>query len=231
MNVTPAYITQCNAQLEHRDALDVIRWAYDTYGDGLVYACSFGAEAIVLIDLIAVVRPDAQLIFLDTHVHFPQTYALIEKVKEKYPQLRIEMVQPTLTLAQQAAQYGEKLWETNPNQCCELRKVLPMKKALAGAQAWMTGLRRQQSSTRAHTNYVNWDAKFEKIKICPLIHWTWDDIWAYISAHALPYHALHDEGYPSIGCMPCTAPATEAGDSRSGRWSGHGKTECGLHQN
>lgn len=211
------------------DYLDVLKWAFRTYADEIVYSCSFGAEGIVLIDLIHQVNRTAKIIFLDTDLHFPETYETIEKIKERYPTLQITMIKPALTLSEQAAQYGEELWRTNPNLCCQLRKVTPLKEALSGVKAWISGLRREQSPTRAKTEYINRDEKFRNIKICPLIHWKWEDVLMYIELNQLPYNPLHDQGYPGIGCAPCTQPVSVAGDSRAGRWAGHAKTECGLH--
>jgi phosphoadenosine phosphosulfate reductase len=215
---------------ETKGALDVLKWAYDHYKNDIVYACSFGVEGIVLIDLISKVKPDAEIIFLDTHLHFPETYETIEKVKEKYPSLRIIMKSPTLSLQEQAALFGNELWKITPNKCCELRKIIPLREVLTGISAWISGLRREQSPTRANTEYINQDHKFQSIKICPLIYWTWQDIWRYVHQHNLPYNKLHDIGYPSIGCQPCTAPAYDLNNLRSGRWAGHTKTECGLHE-
>lgn len=212
------------------DFLDVIKWAFQEYGDEIVYACSFGAEGIVLIDLIHKVKKDAKIIFLDTGLHFPETYELIEEVKKRYPSLQIEMVKPKISLAEQEKWYGEELWRHNPNLCCHMRKVVPLKEALQDVKAWISGLRREQSHSRSRTEYINKDEKFQKIKICPLIHWTWEDIMTYIQLNKLPYNPLHDQGYPSIGCAPCTNPVQNSGDLRSGRWTGHSKTECGLHQ-
>jgi phosphoadenosine phosphosulfate reductase len=228
-NLTADDFARINEELAGKDTLDVLKWAYGQLGDELVYACSFGAEGVVLIDLISKVKKDAKIVFLDTNVHFKETYELIDRVKEKYPNLRIEMSQPDITLEQQAQQYGEKLWETDPNTCCSLRKIQPLNRALSGAAAWLSGLRREQSPTRAATQFVNQDNKFKSIKICPLIHWTWDDVWNYIRTFDLPYNTLHDKGYPSIGCEYCTSAVEDAGDSRAGRWAGKGKTECGLH--
>lgn len=213
----------------YKGALNTLEWAYDTYGDEVVYACSFGIEGIVLIDLIAKVKPDAKIVFLDTNKHFDETYEVIEKVQKRYPQLRIELKQPKLTLEEQAEQYGDKLWETDPNQCCKVRKIEPLDESLSEAIAWISGLRREQGPTRANTNFINLDKRFESIKICPLIHWTWKDVWRYVSRNELDYNVLHDRGYPSIGCAPCTNPAFTEEDLRAGRWSGQGKTECGLH--
>nr|WP_317853523.1 phosphoadenylyl-sulfate reductase [Neobacillus sp. Marseille-Q6967] len=212
------------------DFLDVLKWAYREYGDEIVYACSFGAEGIVLIDLISKVRKNAKIIFLDTGLHFPETYELIEKVKKRYPTLQIDLVKPKSSLEEQAKWYGEELWKVNPNLCCHMRKVVPLKEALADAKAWISGLRRDQSPARSKTQYINRDLKFHKIKICPIIHWKWEDIMNYIHLNQLPYNPLHDQGYPSIGCAPCTQPVSDSGDLRAGRWAGKTKTECGIHQ-
>jgi phosphoadenosine phosphosulfate reductase len=219
-----------NEVLEGQSALEVIRWAYGEYGDDLVYACSFGAEGIVLIDLISQVKPDATIAFLDTQFHFKETYDVIDAVREKYPELNIKMLKPELSPKQQAAQEGERLWETDPDRCCGIRKLQPLENELSQYGAWMSGLRRSQSLTRRNTQFVNEDKRFESIKICPLIHWTWDDIWAYIEDNSLPYNELHEQNYPSIGCVQCTAKVLEGDDLRSGRWTGSGKTECGLHR-
>ena len=213
----------------YKAALEVLRWSYKEYGEEIVYACSFGIEGIVLIDLISKVKSDATIVFLDTDVHFKETYETIERVKEKYPKLNIILKKPALTLAEQAAQHGEELWKSDPNKCCGIRKLAPLNEALTGAKAWISGLRREQSPTRATTNFINRDEKFKSIKICPLIHWTWKDVWRYVSKHDLPYNPLHDQGYPSIGCEHCTQPAFNMDDLRAGRWQGSGKTECGLH--
>lgn len=215
---------------ETKGAHSVLKWAYDTFDDEkIVYASSFGAEAIVLIDLIAQIKPDARIIFIDTELHFPQTYEVIKEIERRFPKLRIQRIKPELTPDEQAARHGSALWKRNPDLCCEIRKVIPMKKALAGKQAWISGLRREQSPERAKTEYINKDNKFKNIKICPLIYWTWEDVWTYIKLRNLPYNKLHDRHYPSIGCMPCTRPVKKDGDSRAGRWAGFSKTECGLH--
>jgi phosphoadenosine phosphosulfate reductase len=215
---------------KYKGALNVLNWAYDHYGEDVVYACSFGIEGIVLIDLISKVKPDAKIVFLDTDVHFKETYELIDKVKEKYPSLNIELKKPKLTLEEQAESYGDKLWETDPNKCCNIRKIIPLNETLQGATAWISGLRREQSETRKHVNYINKDERFHSVKVCPLIHWTWKDVWRYVHKNDLIYNPLHDRGYPSIGCFHCTKPVFNENDLRSGRWSGQMKTECGLHQ-
>jgi phosphoadenosine phosphosulfate reductase len=213
-----------------KGARAVLEWAYRQYPeDKIVYASSFGAEAIVLIDLIQQVKPDAHIVFLDTGLHFPETYDVIDKIEARFPSLKIERKQPALSLDEQRAEYGSALWKRDSNQCCQIRKVIPLRETLTTKEAWISGLRRDQSPTRKDTQFLNKDEKFENIKICPLIHWTWDEVWTYIREKELPYNLLHDQDYPSIGCFPCTQPAGTNGDSRAGRWAGSGKTECGLH--
>jgi phosphoadenosine phosphosulfate reductase len=213
-----------------KGALNVLNWAYEKYADELVYACSFGIEGSVLVDLASQVKPDAQIVFLDTQLHFQETYDVIEAVKKRYPSLRIKLKRAALSLEDQALEHGEELWRINSNQCCRLRKVIPLEEELNGVKAWLSGLRREQSPTRKDTQFINRDERFKSIKICPLIHWTWKDIWRYAHKHNLPYNNLHDNGYPSIGCAPCTKAVINADDFRSGRWSGTGKLECGLHE-
>ncbi len=215
---------------ESKGALNVLQWASETYKEELVYACSFGVEGIVMIDLLSQKNPTAKVVFLDTGLHFKETYELIDQVKARYPGLRIEMKKPDLDVAEQAEKYGDALWERQPDRCCYMRKVIPLREALQGATAWLSGLRREQSPSRKDTNFINKDETFESVKVCPLIYWTWDDIWDYVKKHDLPYNPLHDQGYPSIGCAPCTLPGDMKTGARDGRWVNKGKTECGLHK-
>ncbi|RCW65861.1 phosphoadenylyl-sulfate reductase [Saliterribacillus persicus] len=215
---------------ETKGAKKVLEWAYEAYGNSIVYACSFGAEGMVLIDLIAKVNKTAEIVFLDTDVHFTETYALIERVKKRYPSLQIRLKKPAITIEEQASQYGPELWNREPDKCCDIRKVKPLEETLFGVDAWISGLRREQSASRRNTNFINKDERFKSIKICPLIHWTWDDVWEYIRLNRLDYNELHDKGFPSIGCKHCSFAVTSDEDSRAGRWRGFGKTECGLHR-
>lgn len=214
---------------ETKGALQVLLWAYQHYENEIIYACSFGVEGMVLLHLINQVNPSAKVVFLDTNVHFQETYDLIKRVGERFPELEIMKKQPGLTLEEQAKEHGENLWEHNPNLCCKLRKILPLEESLQGEKAWISGVRRQQSESRKHVAFLNQDHRFQSIKICPLIHWTWKEVWRYVYKHNLPYNPLHDVGYPSIGCEKCTLPAKGDGDCRDGRWAGKTKTECGLH--
>ncbi len=215
---------------ETKGARNVLEWVYQNFHEQeIVYASSFGAEAIVLIDLIHQIKPDAHIVFLDTDLHFLETYEVIDKIEARFPTLKIERKKPKLSLDEQAAEYGSALWKRDPNLCCQIRKVLPLREVLTTKEAWISGLRREQSPTRKNTEFINKDEKFKNLKICPLIHWTWEEVWSYIRDRDLPYNKLHDQHYPSIGCFPCTQPTEVNGDSRAGRWAGSGKTECGLH--
>ncbi|RHW39129.1 phosphoadenylyl-sulfate reductase [Neobacillus notoginsengisoli] len=222
---------KANVLLEKQfEPIDVLKWAYREYGNEVVYACSFGAEGMVMLDLISKINKTANVLFLDTGLHFAETHELIEKVRERYPALHVKMVKPVLSLEKQEELHGQELWSCNPNLCCRIRKVEPLAKELGLLKAWISGLRREQSETRKHVQFINKDENFKNIKICPLIHWKWDDIWEYIRLNNLPYNPLHDQNYPSIGCRPCTRPVAEGADFRAGRWANTGKTECGIHQ-
>lgn len=207
-----------------------LRWAYQQFTcDEIALACSFGAEDVTLVDMVTRLRPGARAFYLDTNVLFPETYALIERVKARYD-VTLQQYLPLLTLEEQAARHGDGLWAADPDACCAIRKVEPLKRALSGLKAWITGIRREQSPTRAGAGVVEWDARFGLVKINPLVAWTDKDVWSYIAANGVPYNPLHDQGYPSIGCTHCTREVRPGEDPRAGRWSGFQKTECGLHK-
>lgn len=217
------------ALLEREPVETILRWAVDTFGDEIVLACSCGPEDLVILDQLTRITSRPKVFFLDTDKHFEETYATKEKLEQKYDFTFI-VVKAELTLAEQAATYGANLWEHNPNLCCQLRKVNPLKQILNKYRAWITGIRREQSPTRANAKVVEWDHLFSLMKVNPLVGWTKEDVWTYIRAHDLPYNPLHDQHYPSIGCSVCTKPVKLGEDERAGRWSGHEKTECGLHK-
>ena len=201
--------------LEALDAEGVLKHAVSEHHPRLAVACSFQKEASVIIDLILRIEPKARIITLDTGVLFPETYETWQRVEDRYG-IEIE------------AHRGERvdgLWSTDPDACCGMRKVEPLDRALSVCDAWITGLRRDQSELRAGTPKVGWDLRHGLWKYAPLAGWTDKDVWGYIAEHDLPYNPLHDEGYESIGCTPCTV----AGEGREGRWAGTGKLECGLH--
>ncbi|BBN99774.1 phosphoadenylyl-sulfate reductase [Sporolactobacillus terrae] len=207
----------------------VLGWAFQEYGDKVVYSCSFGVEGMVLIDLIYSMNKTASVIFLDTDFHFKETYELIDRVEKRYPQLKIIKEKPALTPEQQAEEYGAELWKRRPDLCCRIRKIDPLAGRLKHYNAWISGLRHEQSPLRRSVSFVNKDERFQSVKICPLIHWKWTEIWDYVRKHDLPYNPLHDQNYPSIGCAYCTRPVKAGEDQRAGRWSAFDKTECGLH--
>ncbi len=224
-------LEQLSRQWEGQSPQNILVEAVRAFGDQLVLASSLGPEDIVLTDMLCQVWPRAQAFFLDTDFHFAETLALKDRILERYPQLRLEIVKPTVSLPEQNARHGERLYEREPDRCCALRKVEPLNRVLSQYKAWITGMRREQAPTRGNIGVVQWDSRRGMVKFNPLAAWTNKQVWAYIVEHDLPYNPLHNEGYPSIGCSPinCTAPVAADGDPRSGRWAGKGKTECGLH--
>ncbi|MGY2795441.1 phosphoadenosine phosphosulfate reductase [Thermostichus sp. MS-CIW-36] len=222
-------VASLSERFEPLSASDLLTWAVEEFGDGLVLACSFGPEDLVLIDLLTAINPRVRAFFLDTDFHFPETLQLREQVLARYPHLQLQIFKPLLTPEEQAAQYGPELYRSDPDLCCNIRKVEPLNRALAGCTTWITGMRREQSPTRADIGKVQWDGKRNRLKLNPLADWTNGQVWKYILDHGIPYNPLHDRHYPSIGCIHCTAPVEPGADPRSGRWKGTSKTECGLH--
>ena len=200
---------------------EVVHWAAAYHAPNVAIASSFGAEDVVLIDLAAREKEPIRVFTLDTGVLFPETYALIDRIEARYGIL-VERTAPS-----PGAPDG--LWETEPDRCCNLRKVEPLLAKLGTLDAWVTGIRRDQSPARAHSRKIEWDPKFGLVKVNPLADWTSKMIWRYIHDHDVPYNPLHDRNYPSIGCLPCTRAVLPGEDARAGRWSGTAKTECGLH--
>ncbi len=210
-------------------AEDVLAWVAQRYAPEVVLACSFGVEDCLLVDMISRVAPAVGVFYLDTELLFPETYATLRGLERRYG-IRPVRVQPHLNVEAQAEAYGPALWSRQPDLCCQLRKVQPLRRALAGRRAWVTGIRREQAPTRANSPFVTWDDRFGLAKANPLATWTTEDVWRYVHAHDVPYNPLHDQGFPSIGCWPCTRAVRPGEDPRAGRWAGQEKTECGLHQ-
>jgi phosphoadenosine phosphosulfate reductase len=221
-----------SASFETKLPQDVLAAAIERYGQKMVLACSFGAEDVVLVDMVHRIDPAAPLFYLDTDFLFPETYATRDRIIERYQLKPAQVIQvkSLLTPQQQAESYGEALWASHPDQCCQLRKVEPLTRVLKGYDAWITGIRRDQAPSRANAGLIEWDEKFTLIKVNPLARWTWADVWSYIKLYEVPYNPLHDHNYPSIGCMYCTAPVAPGDDPRAGRWKNFTKTECGLHK-
>jgi phosphoadenosine phosphosulfate reductase len=201
--------------LEPLTAEEVLADAIDRFHPRLLVATSFQKEASVILDMVMKIEPGVGVFTLDTGVHFPETYETWKAMEDRYG----------VTIEGLRGPRPERLWETDPDRCCEVRKVIPLRNRLAGAAAWVTGLRREQSSDRHGTPKMDWDRKHGLWKVNPLADWSERDVWRYILANDIPYHPLHDRGYESIGCEPCTRP----GAGREGRWAGTDKLECGLH--
>jgi phosphoadenosine phosphosulfate reductase len=218
VDIDLAELAAASAELEHKSASAAIKWAWNRFGTDIVLAASF--QDCVLIDVASKAAPGIEVVFLDTQYHFAETLWYVERIKERYD-LDLRVMEPLVP--------PDDLWESDPDECCAMRKVEPLARALQGKQAWMTGLRRVEAPTRAKTPIVHLDVGRGIVKVNPLAPWSDADIAAYKRDHDLPEHPLAAQGYPSIGCWPCTRPVRGDDDPRSGRWAGRGKMECGLH--
>ncbi|RZT12465.1 phosphoadenylylsulfate reductase (thioredoxin) [Mycobacterium sp. BK558] len=207
-------------------AEDLLRWTDETFGGDYIVASNM--QDAVLVDLAAKVRPGVDVLFLDTGYHFVETIGTRDAVEAVYD-VNVVNVRPEKSVPEQDALFGKNLFERSPNECCRMRKVEPLSKALRGYSAWVTGIRRVEAPTRANAPLISWDKAFGLVKINPLAAWSDDDMQDYIDTHGVLVNPLVDEGYPSIGCAPCTAKPIVGADPRSGRWAGQSKTECGLH--
>jgi phosphoadenosine phosphosulfate reductase len=221
-------LSEVQRKVERWSPQETLNWAFSTFGREAAIASGFGAEGMVLIDLASRVQRDFRVFTLDTEFLFPETYDLIDRVEKRYG-IKVERVYSLHTPEEQEEKFGADLWKRNPNQCCKLRKVDPLRTKLTELRAWITAIRRDQTSARATARKVDWDANFQRIKINPIADWTWDMVWTYIRKHKVPYNPLHDESYPSIGCTHCTRAIRPGEEARAGRWSGFSKNECGLH--
>lgn len=214
------------AELDGASALDLLRWTDENFGGNYIVASNM--QDAVLVDLAAKVRPGVDVLFLDTGYHFVETIGTRDAVEAVYD-INVVNVTPENSVAKQDELFGKDLFAREPNECCRMRKVEPLSKALSGYAAWVTGIRRVEAPTRANAPLISWDKAFGLVKINPLAAWTDEDMQAYIDTNGVLVNPLVDEGYPSIGCAPCTAKPVEGADPRSGRWAGTGKVECGLH--
>jgi phosphoadenosine phosphosulfate reductase len=229
MTVTcPEVLESAAAQLAEETPQAILRWAVDAYFPRLTMATAFGAEGCCLIHMLAEIEPRVRIFNLETGYQFPETLELRERIKARYG-IEVEYVRPELTVAEYEAEYGGPLYEMRPDQCCHDRKILPLRRAVVGYDAWISSIRKDQTQDRAKAAVVQWDAKFNLVKVNPLLGWTKRDVWAFIVNNDVPYNPLHDKNYPSIGCWPCTRPVADGDDERAGRWAGKVKKECGLH--
>jgi phosphoadenosine phosphosulfate reductase len=222
-------LATASQRLEDATPEEIIAWGVERYAPYLTMATAFGPEGCVILSMLARIAPETYVFNLETGYQFEETLELRDRIAEKYG-IEVDLLQPELSVADYEALHGGPLYRTNPNQCCFDRKIKTLQRASAVMQAWMSGIRRDQSADRAQAPIVGWDKKFGLVKISPLANWTKNDVWKRITREGIPYNPLHDKGYPSIGCWPCTR-AVEAGEAneRAGRWSGMQKTECGLH--
>jgi phosphoadenosine phosphosulfate reductase len=206
----------------------VLAWSFHTFGGRVAISSAFGAEGMVLIDMAWRIRRDFRLFTIDTEFLFPETYSLMDAIEEKYG-IKIERVFSLVSPAGQEAVHGAALWSRDADRCCNLRKVEPLRRKLSELDAWITSIRRDQTSFRKGASRIEWDEKFGLAKINPIVDWTSAQVWKYLRDHDVPYNSLHDQNYPSIGCTHCTRAVRPGEDSRAGRWPGMTKTECGLH--
>lgn len=225
---TQLNLKQINRRFRRQPPVKLLRWGLDTFAPDIVLGTGFGPSGIVLMHMVSQIRPQTTIFYLDTDLLFPETYALRDELARQLG-IRFTRVHCHLSLEEQAADYGPELWQHQPDACCYLRKVVPLRRFLADKRAWITGIRRDQSPSRANTALVEWNTSNRVTKINALAYWRQEQVWDYIRAHDLPFNPLHEKGYPSIGCLPCTRPVSKGEDRRAGRWSGHAKLECGIH--
>jgi len=209
-------------------AEDILRWAYDVYGERLCLTCSWQKQSSVLVHMVSELGLDLPVIELDTHLFFRESYETRDRLVERYG-LRLLSPPELITVAEQHRREGPNLWETDPDRCCHIRKVEPLLNALEPYHAWISGIRRDQSPSRATTAKVQWSERYDVWKLHPLADWDEKRVWAYITVNEIPYNPLHDVGFRSIGCIPCTRPTRPEEEERAGRWAGSDKLECGIH--
>jgi phosphoadenosine phosphosulfate reductase len=226
------FLADLRHQSEHLEAAtpeQIITWGVERFGGYLTMATAFGPEGCVILSMLATIAPETHVFNLDTGYQFQQTLDLRDRIAREY-KIEVEMLQPELSVPEYEVLHGGPLYNKDPNRCCMDRKISLLRRGILNKHAWMSGIRRDQSNDRARANIVEWDKKFNLVKISPLANWSKKDVWSRIVSEQIPYNPLHDQGYPSIGCWPCTRSVVDgATDERSGRWSGTGKTECGLH--
>ncbi len=223
-----AELAEASRQLETAAPEDILRWTVDRFAPRFTMATAFGPEGMTLIHMLARIAPATPIFNLDTGYQFPETLQLRDRVAHRYG-IEVELRRPALSVAEYEKLHGGPLHGTNPDRCCHDRKISLLHEAVQGMHAWASAIRRDQSPDRACVPIVAWDKKFQLVKVSPLANWTKQDVWDLITEQDIPYNPLHDQGYPSVGCWPCTRAVLFGEDERAGRWSGFAKTECGLH--
>jgi phosphoadenosine phosphosulfate reductase len=226
--LTTDQIVAANWEIAGRTPQEILRWAVARFYPRLTMATAFGAEGCCRIHMLAEIEPRVRVFNLETGYQFPETLALRERIKQRYG-IEVELVRPDTTVQEYEQLHHGALYVNDPERCCHDRKIVPLRRALAGYDAWISAIRKDQTADRAAAAAVMWDKKFNLVKVNPLLTWTRRDVWAFILEHDVPYNPLHDRGYPSIGCWPCTEPVEDGAGERAGRWAGRAKKECGLH--
>jgi len=220
---------EANQQLKGAQPAEILRWAVERFYPKLTMATAFGPEGCAILHMLAEIEPKVRVFNLDTGYQFAETLELRDRIAERYG-IEVELVRPETTVEEYESLHKGPLYVDRPDQCCFDRKIIPLRAAVRGYDAWISSIRADQSAHRAKADVVGWDAKFGLVKVNPLLHWTHRDVWSFVVKHNVPYNPLHDQGYPSIGCWPCTRAVAEGEtDERAGRWVGKAKTECGLH--
>lgn len=223
-----AYLESESQKLETKTPQEILQWAVQEYAPKFTMATAFGPEGMTIIHMLSQVAPDTPIFNLETGYQFPETLQLRERVKERYG-IEVEFKYPEQTVEDYEAANGGPVYKTDPTRCCGDRKLKVLRESAKGWHAWASAIRRDQSEFRATAPIVGWDKKFQLVKISPLANWSKKDVWNLITKENIPYNSLHDKGYPSVGCWPCTRAVMLGEDERAGRWSGFKKTECGLH--
>ena len=223
-----AELSAASELLETETPEAILRWAADRFAPKLTMATAFGPEGMVIIQMLSDIAPGTSIFNLDTGYQFQETLELRDRVVERYG-IEVEMKSSGISVEEYERQHGGPIYQSNPNQCCHDRKIKVLHSAIEGMDAWISAIRRDQSPDRARAPIVGWDKKFRLVKVNPLANWTKQDVWKRITDQDIPYNPLHDQGYSSIGCWPCTRAVLMGEDERAGRWSGTMKTECGLH--
>lgn len=228
---TAEELKSISTRFEQASPEEILEWAVCTYYPKLTMATAFGAEGCVLMAMLAQIAPNGKnvsIFNLETGYQFKETLETRERIHERYG-IEVEYVQAAESVESMENRFGGPIYYSNPDECCRIRKVIPLREKAADYSAWISAIRRDQTAARANAGIVEWDKKFGLVKINPLANWSKRDIWAYITINEVPYNPLHDQGYPSIGCWPCTHKVTVGDDDRAGRWKDIAKLECGLH--